>query len=493
MKVLLTGANGYIGKRLLLALTEEGHEVHCTVRDKRRFRLSERFQNKHLIHIWECDLLDDTACFNLPTKIDVAFYLVHSMSSNSNKFNELEQKMANNFKEYINTTDAQQIIYLSGIVNDTELSKHLQSRFNTENILKESNVPVTILRAAIIIGSGSASFEIIRDLVEKLPIMIAPKWLNTRCQPISIRDTLNYLQGVMLQPEAYNRSFDIGGPDILTYKEMLLQFGEVRGLKRLIFTVPVFSPRLSSYWLYFVTSTSYKLAVSLVDSMRNEVIVQNHDIDQIVSTEKVGYKKAVALAFDIIQQSAVISSWKDAVVSGKIDKGYTDFIQVPKQACFEDNRSFPFPKEDTQKVLNNLWQIGGQRGWYAYDALWMLRGYLDKVMGGVGLRRGRRNATQLTEGDALDFWRVLVADKPKKRLLLFAEMKVPGEAWLEFTIEEKMDSQNNILHQKATFRPKGLLGRLYWYSVYPLHFMVFPGMAKGIIGYHPKTKSDAIA
>ncbi len=493
MKILLTGANGYIGKRLLLALTEQGHEVHCTVRDKRRFRLGERFQNKQLIHIWECDLLDETTCLHLPIEIDVAFYLVHSMSSNSNKFSELEQRMAKNFKEYINTTSAQQIIYLSGIVNDSELSKHLQSRFNTENILKESNVPVTILRAAIIIGSGSASFEIIRDLVEKLPVMIAPKWLNTKCQPISIRDTLNYLQGVMMQSEAYNRSFDIGGPDILTYKEMLLQFGEVRGLKRFIFTVPVFSPRLSSYWLYFVTSTSYKLAVSLVDSMRNEVIVKNNDIDKIVTTEKIGYKKAVALAFDIIQQSAVISSWKDAVVSGKIDENYTDFIQVPQQACFRDSRSFPFPKEDTSKVLNNLWQIGGQRGWYAYNTLWMIRGYLDKIVGGVGLRRGRRNALQLTEGDALDFWRVLVADKPKKRLLLFAEMKVPGEAWLEFTIEEGKDIKTNILHQKATFRPKGLLGRLYWYSVYPLHFLVFPGMAKGIIDYNAETKNNMTA
>ncbi|MEZ4885176.1 MAG: SDR family oxidoreductase [Chitinophagales bacterium] len=483
MKILLTGANGYIGKRLLLALSEQGHEIHCTVRDKRRFRLNERFKNKHLIHIWECDLLDASTFTDLPTEIDVAFYLVHSMNSNAKKFNDLEQKMAENFKDYMDTTSTQQIIYLSGIVNDTELSKHLQSRYNTETILQKSKVPVTILRAAIIIGSGSASFEIIRDLVEKLPVMIAPKWLNTKCQPISIRDTLNYLTGVMLQSEAYNRSFDIGGPDILTYKQMLLQFAEVRELKRFILTVPVFSPRLSSYWLYFVTSTSYTLAVTLVDSMKNEVIVQNNDIDQIVKTEKVGYKDAVKLAFDIIQQSSVISSWKDAVVSGKIDEHYTDFIQVPEQACFHDNRSFTFPKEHTQRVLNNLWRIGGHTGWYAYNPLWMLRGYLDKLVGGVGLRRGRRDATELTEGDALDFWRVLVADKPKKRLLLFAEMKVPGEAWLEFTIEENGDKQQNILHQKATFRPKGLLGRLYWYSVYPLHFLVFPGMAKGIIGY----------
>lgn len=481
MKILLTGANGYIGKRLLRRLTEQGHEVHCTVRDKRRFRITEHFKNKHLIHIWECDLLDDYTSFDLPTEIDLAFYLVHGMSGNAKKFSDLERRMAENFRQYIDNTQAQQIIYLSGIVNDQNLSTHLQSRFNTETILQKSTVPVTILRAAIIIGSGSASFEIIRDLVEKLPIMIAPKWLNTKCQPISIRDTLNYLVGVMLQSEAYNRSFDIGGPDILTYKQMLLQFAEVRGLKRFIITVPVFTPRLSSYWLYFVTSTSFKLAVSLVESMKNEVIVQNTDIEQIVKTEKVGYKKAVALAFDIIKQSAVISSWKDAVVSGKIDEHYTEFIQVPQQACFHDNRSFSFPKSETPRIVSNLWQIGGKRGWYAFNALWMLRGVLDKMMGGVGLRRGRRNDNELTEGDALDFWRVLVANKPQKRLLLFAEMKLPGEAWLEFIIEEGEDQ--NTLHQKATFRPKGIFGRLYWYSVYPLHFLVFPGMAKGIIGY----------
>lgn len=481
LKILLTGANGYIGKRLLLALTEKGHQVHCTVRDKRRFQLNERFQNQHLIHIWECDLLEDFTTYNLPTEIDVAFYLVHGMSGNAKKFSDLEQRMAENFRQYIDSTQAQQIIYLSGIVNDNQLSKHLQSRFNTETILQKSKVPVTILRAAIIIGSGSASFEIIRDLVEKLPIMIAPKWLNTLCQPISIRDTLNYLMGVILQVKAYGKSFDIGGPDVLTYKEMLLQFAEVRGLKRFILTVPVFTPRLSSYWLYFVTSTSYKLAISLVDSMRNEVICSNQDIDQIVETEKIGYKKAVAFAFDIIEQSAVVSSWKDAVVSGKINEHFSDFIQVPQKACFHDKRSFTFPKSDTEKVLANLWQIGGKRGWYAFNYLWAVRGLIDKMVGGVGLRRGRRNDTELTEGDALDFWRVLVADKPKKRLLLFAEMKLPGEAWLEFNIEE--GEQNNILHQKATFRPKGLLGRLYWYGVYPLHFLVFPGMAKGIIQY----------
>lgn len=484
MKVLLTGANGYIGKRLLLALTNQGHEVHCVVRDKRRFRLSEQFQHQQRIHVWECDLLDEEACFDLPKSIDVAFYLVHAMSGNAEKFSTLEQTMAIHFKQYMEQTTAKQLIYLSGIVNDTALSEHLQSRLQTEAILQQSRVPLTTLRAAIIIGSGSASFEIIRDLVEKLPIMVAPKWLNTKCQPICIRDVLQYLMGVMLHAKTYNQSFDIGGPDVLTYKEMLLQFAEVRGLRRFIFTVPVFTPRLSSYWLYYVTSTSYKLAISLVESMRNEVICKNNAIDKFVVTEKIGYKKAVHLAFDIIRQSAVVSSWKDAVSSGKIAENYTNLIQVPEKACFHDNRSYRFPKEQTESVLANLWQIGGKRGWYAYNWLWALRGYMDKMLGGVGLRRGRRNAEQLVEGDALDFWRVLVADRYKQRLLLFAEMKLPGEAWLEFTIEE--GKQNNILHQKATFRPKGVLGRLYWYSVYPLHFLVFPGMAKGIIQYQQK-------
>lgn len=484
MNILLTGATGYIGKRLLMVLSEQGHTIHCVVRNPDRFVLSKRYRNQHLIHVHKCDLRTPEDYDKLPTNIDVAFYLVHAMSLSHERFNKIERNMASNFANYINTTQAKQIIYLGGIANDSKLSKHLYSRLATEQILATAKVPLTVLRAAIIIGSGSASFEIIRDLVEKLPFMIAPKWIETKCQPICVRDVLSYLKGVMGNESCYNKTYDIGGPNVLTYKQMLMGYAKVRKLKRSIISIPVFSPRLSSYWLYFVTSTNYALAVSLVSSMKNEVVCQNNDITKIVQTENIPYKKAVALAFGKIAQNSVVSSWKDAVTSGKIDSTYTNYLQVPMKGCFHDKRIYTFDANNTLGVVHNLFSIGGNRGWYYGNWLWKIRGLLDKLVGGVGLRRGRRNQHELIEGDALDFWRVLVADRENKRLLLFAEMKLPGEAWLEFKIvNDNNNPSKKILKQRATFRPKGILGRLYWYAIYPLHFLVFPGMAKGIIEY----------
>lgn len=279
MHILLTGSTGYIGRRLLPVLVNVGHEVTCLVRDKRRFDF-EDFDADFLqkVNVVEADLTDRDSLNNLPNEIDVAYYFVHGMSTSHTDFSNLEKKMVSNFSDYISKTEAKQIIYLSGIVNDENLSDHLQSRKDTEDILKESGVALTTLRAAIIIGSGSASFEIIRDLVEKLPVMVAPKWLNSKCQPISIRNVIQYLEGVLLKKETYNQSYDIGGPDVLTYKEMLLTFAEVRNLNRKIITVPVLTTKLSSYWLYFVTSTSYNLARSLVESMHNDAIAEENRI-----------------------------------------------------------------------------------------------------------------------------------------------------------------------------------------------------------------------
>jgi len=278
----------------------------------------------------------------------------------------------------------------------------------------------------------------------------------------------------------YNRSFDVGGPDILTYKEMLLQFAEVRGLKRLIISVPVMTPRLSSYWLYFVTSTSYKLAVNLVDSMKIEVVGKANDLEKLLNIESISYKEAVRLAFSRTEQNEVISSWKDSLISSSHDSKLSEQINVPSHGCFIDRRE----KEITtsvEQVLDNMWSIGGNRGWYYADLLWGVRGFLDKLFGGVGLRRGRTNKQEIYSGDTLDFWRVLVADKPNKRLLLYAEMKLPGEAWLEFKIVKK--NQKHYLQQTATFRPKGLLGRIYWYSVLPFHYFVFNGMSTNIVEF----------
>ena len=469
MRILLTGASGYIGKRLLPVLVESGYEVICSVRDVNRFNPPESLKSR--IEKIQADLLDKTSLQNIPKNIDGAFYLVHSMSASSD-YQTLEQESAINFRNAIDKTNVKHVVYLSGIINESELSKHLESRKNVEIELNKGAFNCTTLRAGIIIGSGSASFEIMRDLVEKLPIMITPKWLNTRCQPIGVSDVLQILSKTMLNPKTFNKDFDIGGPDILTYKEMLLELGRTRKLRRYIFTVPVMTPKLSSYWLYFVTSTSYKLAVSLVNSMKIEVICRNDDINNILEIEPISYQMALETAFSKIERNEVISSWKDAFISSDFNLDVSEFIHVPTFGCFQDVKEALVKNRD--KCINKIWSIGGDNGWYFGTYLWKLRGFIDKLVGGVGLRRGRTSEDSLQVGDALDFWRVLYANKNEGRLVLYAEMKLPGEAWLEFRIVE------NKLIQTATFRPLGLMGRLYWYSVLPFHGLIFKGMIKKI-------------
>ena len=298
--------------------------------------------------------------------------------------------------------------------------------------------------------------------------MITPKWLNTKCQPIAIRDVITFLSRSLLNPDTYNHDFDIGGPDILTYKEMLLEYARVRKLIRRIIIVPVMTPRLSSYWLYFVTTTSYKLAIALVNSMKIEVVCRDSKINQILDVKPLSYKEALSKAFLKIESNEVVSSWKDSLISGRLNIKISDFINVPKFGCLTDQRSRVYA--DRQACLDKIWRIGGKTGWYYANHLWKFRGYLDRLVGGVGLRRGRTNEDKLTAGDAVDFWRVLYANKEEGRLLLFAEMKLPGEAWLEFKID------GNRLIQTATYRPKGLPGRLYWYIIYPFHGIIFRGL-----------------
>jgi uncharacterized protein YbjT (DUF2867 family) len=479
MKILLTGSTGYIGKRILPVLLEQGHHVVCCVRDRKRFPSEGIYQHSN-ISLFEVNFLKNIPDSEPIKDIDIAYYLIHSMSANVGDFKKLEEISANNFMTLVKPTAIKQIIYLGGITNEEKLSQHLASRKKVEEILSSSGIPLTTIKAGIIVGSGSASFEIIRDLVEKLPLMIAPKWLNTKSQPIAIRNVLEYLSGVLMNPETFNHSYDVGGPAVLTYKEMLLQFAEVRGLKRYIFTVPIMTPRISSYWLYFVTSTSYKLAKNLVSSMNVEIIARDNQLERMLGIQPISYKKAVKLAFQKIEQNDVISSWKDSLVSSYSDNFLLTRINVPTHGCYIDKKQKPI-SGNTDQVLENIWSIGGERGWYYADWLWHIRGFMDKLLGGVGLRRGRTNANTINTGDTLDFWRVLVADKQNKRLLLYAEMKLPGEAWLEFRIIKK--AEEYYLHQTATLRPKGLLSRLYWYSMLPFHFFVFDGMAGNIIRY----------
>ncbi|NKI28357.1 SDR family oxidoreductase [Arenibacter sp. 6A1] len=471
MKILLTGANGYIGMRLLPLLLDLGHEVVCAVRDKKRFSIDQ--ETLAAIDIIEIDFLADYRANSIPKDIDAAYYLIHSMSSSTSDFDEKEAVSAKTFNRYMQDTDIKQVIYLSGIVNDKDLSKHLRSRKNVEDILYQGNYALTVLRAGIIVGSGSSSFEIIRDLCEKLPLMITPRWVLTKTQPIAIRDVMSFLTGVLGHEETYNDSFDIGGPEVLTYKAMLQQYARIRGFSIGIYTVPVMTPKLSSYWLYFVTSTSFKLAMNLVDSMKMEVVAKDNRLQQLLGVKTHTYAEAIKMAFNKIEQNLVVSSWKDSMISGRIHTDLKKHIQVPKFGVLKDEKKIKI--NNPERVLENIWKIGGETGWFYANWLWKLRGFFDKLSGGVGLRRGRTHTDKIYTGDSLDFWRVLLADKEHKRLLLFAEMRLPGEAWLEFRITD-----DNTLYQTATFRPKGIRGRLYWYSMLPFHYFIFGGMIRNI-------------
>jgi uncharacterized protein YbjT (DUF2867 family) len=477
MKVLLAGANGYIGTRLIPVLLEKDHNLVCLVRDKRRFHQQSDFSDK--VSLIQGDLLNEDRIEEFPTDIDVAYYLVHSMSQEED-FAKLEAQSAENFVMQLNKTNCKQVVFLSGITNDTNLSKHLKSRRHVEDVLREAKAALTVFRAAIIIGSGSASFEIIRDLTEKLPIMTVPKWVNTLCQPIAIRDVLGYLEGALANEKAYNQTFDIGGPDILSFKDMMLTYAKVRHLKRYIITIPFLSPKISSYWLYFVTSTSYQLAQSLVDSMKNETIKKDDSVDKVIPRKCLSYEEALKLAFEKIEQNSIVSSWRDALNNGYLTSDFMDQIKVPQHGTLDYKVNTDI-EHDSKEVWDNIMAIGGARGWYYWDWIWRIRGSIDRMVGGVGLRRGRTSNSNLSPGDVVDFWRVLLVDKACKRLLLYAEMKLPGEAWLEFKITEEKGEKK--LSQIATFRPKGLWGRLYWYAMFPFHLFIFKGMALQIVNY----------
>lgn len=480
MRILLTGANGYIGMRLLPVLVEAGHEVTCVVRDINRFKPSKSILIK--INIIEYDFLHpENAIQNFKNKeFEAAYYLIHSLGDTSTTLKEYELRAAGCFVLVASLTKVKQIIYLSGISNEENLSKHLYARKVVKEVIINSGIAYTIFEAGIIVGSGSISFEIIRDITEKTPVMITPRWLNSRGQPIAIRNVINYLHLCLLNEKTFFRTFEIGGPDVLTYKEMLLRFAAVRGYRRYIFALPVPFPGLSAYWLNLTTSANMTIARQLVHSMKNDVVCKETSIRDIIPQELISYTEAIHLAFARIEQHIVLSSWKDAATSSLSKLDISDYIQVPVHGCYKDKKWIEIDKDKVEEVANRFFSIGGEKGWYYADKLWHLRGVLDKLVGGVGLNRGRRSGRDIQAGDALDFWRVLLADHKNHRLLLFAEMKLPGEAWLEFSIVQ--NHNRCLLKQTATFRPKGILGRNYWYAMLPFHYFIFRNMLKRIAG-----------
>lgn len=483
MKILLTGASGYVGARLLFPLLEAGHEVTVLVRRRRKFDIPKKYRAQ--LKMVKGDLLFPESLTSIPEKIDAAYYLVHSMSDSASNFTDLEKQCITNFVNAIKRSKPKQLIYLSGISNDKFLSEHLLSRASVEGVIENCGIPYTILKAGAIIGSGSASFEIIRDLVEKLPFMVTPKWVLNKTEPIAIRDVLFYLQAVLGLKKAYNQTFEIGSNEQLTYEQMLKQYGQIRGLNRYMLRVPVLTPHLSSYWLYFVTSTNFSLARSLVDSLRNETVCKDFRIRKLIPHETLSYKEAVRLALERVAQNHIISSWRDALSLSRLNPDLQAYIHVPAEGCLIDFQSELLPTNYAY-VIDRIWKIGGDTGWYYADFLWEIRGFFDKLVGGTGLNRGRTHKDSIASGDAVDFWRVLVADKKEERLLLYAEMKLPGEAWLEFKIVHKKGK--HFLEQTATFRPKGIWGRLYWYLCFPFHLFIFKGMLRALIKKPGKRK-----
>lgn len=475
MRVLLTGANGYIGTRLLPFLLDKGHEVIALARHPTSVRIPQK--GKERVLLLYGDLLDATSLEDCPKEIDAAYYLVHSMANHYKDFESLDRRAAENLVATLQKTTCRQIIYLTGLMSNQSKSRHMRSRYEVEMILKHSPIPVTALRSGIIIGSGSASFEIIRDLVEKLPIMIAPKWVTRYCQPIAICDVIDYLIDVLDRKECLGKTFDIGGPDSLTYREILLGYAKARGLHRWIISVPFFSPRLSSYWLIFITSTNFYLARALIESVKNDAVCRDTSITQLLPRQNLSYKESLEKAFDQIKNDAVISTWKDAwTSSGRYSPSLKD-LDTMRFGCLTMSFGTLFQKKP-EEIFRRVKSLGAHKGWYFMNWAWRLRGLIDRGLGGVGLRRGRRRKKELSPGDVIDFWRVLLVDESKWHLILAAEMKVPGEAWLEFKIEREAVGYRLI--QTAIFRPRGVAGRLYWYACYPLHLILFPGMLRKI-------------
>ncbi len=472
-KILVTGATGYVGGRLVPRLLDKGYQVRLLVRDVSRLQGRSWLPQ---VEVVEGDVLVPETLPVAFEKIDVTYYLVHSMSGSA-EFHERDLQSAENFGLVASRKGVQRIIYLGGLGNpDAQLSDPLRSRPGTGSRLRQAGVQVTEFRAAVIVGSGSLSFEMIRYLTEPNPVMICPRWVISKIQPIAIRNVLEYMVSALDVPESTGMIIEIGGQDILTYAEMMLEYARIRGLKRWLITVPVLTPYLSSYWVHWMTPIPAAIARPLIESLRNEVIVQNNLAESLFpDIHPLTYHEAVERALVRLDAGKVETAWTDALISSQADDHPMILNTQDGMIVEHIQKMIPVPTEKVYKVFSGL---GGARGWLYFNWAWEIRGLIDRMIGGVGLRRGRRDPDHVRVGDALDFWRV-EAVEPNHRLLLRAEMKVPGRAWLQFEAHP-VNETKTYLNQTAFFAPKGLSGILYWYSLYPIHKLIFSGMIKKI-------------
>jgi len=471
--VLVTGVTGYIGGRLVPRLLELGYRVRCLVRDPARLQ-GRPWQDR--VEVVAGDVLDPQSLSPAMVGVNVAYYLIHSMGSGVD-FHQRDVKAATNFATAAQEAGVEQIIYLGGLAQTAVgLSEHLQSRQQTGDALRQTGVPVTELRAGVIVGTGSLSFEMIRYLTERVPVMICPRWVYTKTQPIGIREVLAYLTAVLTVTESKGRIIEIGGAEVVTYGDMMMIYARVRHLQRWLVPVPVLTPRLSSYWVDLVTPIPAAIARPLIEGLRNESVVRDGSArDLFPGIEPVSYETSVRRALVQLEASTVETAWSDALSSSQGD--VSPVILTTQEGMIMERRQRVVDASPVE-VYQIFTGLGGKRGWLYMNWAWMIRGFMDRLVGGVGLRRGRRDPDEVRVGDALDFWRV-EAVEPDRLLRLRAEMKVPGKAWLQFETTPHNGNQTR-LSQIAFFAPRGLLGWLYWYALYPIHGLIFSGLIERI-------------
>ncbi|MGW3493587.1 SDR family oxidoreductase [Streptomyces sp. NPDC001020] len=491
---LVTGASGYIGGRLVPELLDAGHRVRCLARTPGKLRDHPWADRVETV---SGDVTDAQSVARAMDGVDVAYYLVHALGAGRG-FEETDRKAARVFGEQAHRAGVRRIVYLGGLapaaVAEEKLSPHLRSRAEVGRILLGSGVPTAVLRAAVVIGSGSASFEMLRYLTERLPVMVTPRWVHTRIQPIAVRDVLRTLVGCATLPPEVNRTFDIGGPEVLTYVQMMRRYAAVAGLPpRLILPVPVLTPRLSSYWVGLVTPVPRQIARPLTESLRHEVVCQENDIERYLpspSGHPLGFDHAVTVALRRVRDAEVMTRWSSASLPGAPSDPLPTDPDWAGGSLYTDERV-----READVAPDALWEviegIGGENGWYSFPLAWAVRGWLDRLIGGVGLRRGRRDARRLRVGDSLDFWRVEEIERGRL-LRLRAEMRLPGPAWLEMRVDDNQKAPVRY-RQRALFHPRGLLGHVYWWSVSPFHAVVFGGMARNIVRAAARTQKERTA